>query len=101
MGKRYKGLLETVLLILIGGLIFSSCEDFVDIDPPRNEIVAEVVFDNDQTVNAALNGIYSRMLTAGDIFNTGLFGSTPTPSTTTTTTSGETGSGGLFGSSSS
>ena len=45
-----------VLLILV------SCEDFVDINPPRTELVSETVFEDDNTAIAALNGIYSEMI---------------------------------------
>ena len=50
------GVLSTLLLLLV------SCEDFVDIDPPRTELVSATVFEDDNTAIAAINGIYSEMI---------------------------------------
>jgi starch-binding outer membrane protein, SusD/RagB family len=40
-----------------------SCSDFIDIDPPKTEIVTETVFSNDQSAVATIRGIYSLMMT--------------------------------------
>jgi hypothetical protein len=42
-------------------LFVTSCDDFVKIDPPRNALVTQTVFDNDQTANAAVADIYYQM----------------------------------------
>ncbi len=47
----------------IGSLLFASCGDFLRIDPPKTEVVAETVFTDDVTAVSALRGIYSLMMT--------------------------------------
>ncbi len=51
-------------LAWIGILILSSysCENFLDVDPPTNEIVSETVFTDDISANAAADGIYSNLM---------------------------------------
>lgn len=46
---------------LLGAISFTSCKKYVEIDPPQNQLVSELVFKDDQTANAAVTGIYSRM----------------------------------------
>ncbi len=50
-------------LILV--LFFTSCEDFIKIDPPRTEIVSKTVFTNDASATSAIMGIYSQMIRYG------------------------------------
>lgn len=54
--------------------LFTSCEDFVEIDPPRTEIVTESLFESDQGANSAINGLYSQLVEANteNVFNAGL-----------------------------
>ena len=50
-----------------------ACDDFVDIDPPRNEVVEETVFTSDETALAAMNGVYVLFYDAPEtIFNASL-----------------------------
>lgn len=59
--------------------IFISCEDFVEIDTPRTEIVADNAFSTDETSTAVANGMYFLMLGTGSMYSadlevfTGLF----------------------------
>jgi starch-binding outer membrane protein, SusD/RagB family len=39
-----------------------SCESFIEVDPPKNEIVIDAVFESDASAYAALNGVYSMMM---------------------------------------
>ncbi len=50
-----------LILIVILCNVITSCEDFVEIDPPRTEVVRETIFSSDQTAIAAMNGIYVEM----------------------------------------
>lgn len=52
--------LYRVLFFVICGL-FSSCEDFVDVEVPNHKIVSSTVFNNDNTANSALVGIYNEL----------------------------------------
>ena len=40
-------------------VLFSGCEDFVEVDPPDTSLVGETVFNNDNDAEAALSGMYS------------------------------------------
>ena len=40
-------------------LIVTSCEDFVEIDPPQTEITRETIFSSDESATAAINGLYA------------------------------------------
>lgn len=53
----------------------SSCKDFIDIDPPINEIITETVFSNDNSANSAMVGIYSDIMTNSGTFAAGDFNS--------------------------
>ena len=44
------------------GIFIYGCEDFVEIDAPRNEIVNDLVFSGDATLTSAIVGIYSEMV---------------------------------------
>src|SRR5688500_7081841 len=69
--KTIKNLMECYLmpwinpsiLICIHLLTATGCEEFVQTDPPKNEIISESVFTNDATATAAIRGIYSLMMT--------------------------------------
>jgi starch-binding outer membrane protein, SusD/RagB family len=43
----------------------SSCKKFIEIDPPRTELVKSTVFANDATANAAMTAIYYEMRSGG------------------------------------
>lgn len=48
------------LIILICTLLFLiSCKKYVQIPPPQNQLVSELVFADDQTANATLAGLYT------------------------------------------
>ena len=47
--------------------VLMGCEEFVEVDAPRNEIVRENVFNNDATAISTVNGIYSKMIQGGTL----------------------------------
>jgi hypothetical protein len=47
------------LIALIGCL--SSCKDFIEVEQPNNRITGDVVFQEDATAIAAVNGCYARL----------------------------------------
>lgn len=57
-----------MLLIVLGTLC--SCRKFVEIDPPTNQITSKSAFSNEATANAAIVGIYSRMMQGSIVQNT-------------------------------
>lgn len=48
-------------IIFISVFLFSSCEDFVEIEQPDHLITREAVFNSDATASNALNGIYNQL----------------------------------------
>jgi len=50
-----------VLLLVWLGVYLSACEEFVQIDPPKNELVTETVFASDAIALAAMRGVYTEM----------------------------------------
>ncbi|MFI1770567.1 RagB/SusD family nutrient uptake outer membrane protein [Thalassobellus citreus] len=51
------------VLLLLG--LLTSCEDFVDIDPPNNQLTSVLVFEDAATVNAALTHVYGQLRDQG------------------------------------
>lgn len=47
--------------LLLMTLTFTSCEDYVDIDPPTNQLTGTVVFEDAATVDGAFAHIYSQL----------------------------------------
>ena len=61
-----KKILHSRLILMFGLLLpLTSCEDFVDIEPPKTQIISETVFADDASASSALMGIYSRMIRSG------------------------------------
>lgn len=56
----------TFLLSLMMG-----CEEFVAIDPPTTQITEPTVFTSDATAQAAVMGVYSKMMESEDLFTSG------------------------------
>lgn len=59
-----------LLLILLMITVTISCKKFVEIDPPRTDLIRKVIFESDNTANAAVLHMYYQMST-----NTAGFGS--------------------------
>ncbi|WP_303318441.1 RagB/SusD family nutrient uptake outer membrane protein [Flavivirga abyssicola] len=53
------------LLLLI--VLVASCEDFVEVDLPINQLTSATVFEETATAEAALNNIYSKMRGGGSV----------------------------------
>jgi tetratricopeptide (TPR) repeat protein len=54
--------IKKVLILLLVTVINGGCDDFIVIDGPRNEIIREKVYANDETAIAAMRGIYSEIM---------------------------------------
>lgn len=52
--------LEKAFLILLFPTLF-SCEDYLEIDAPDHKIISSTVFENDQTAQSALVGMYNQL----------------------------------------
>ncbi len=51
-----------IITFLSATTLLLACKDFVKVDSPENQIGTEKVYTSDETANAALRGIYSRMM---------------------------------------
>lgn len=49
--------------VLVTVVLAGSCAEFIEIDPPKTEIISETVFSNDASAMATVRGIYSLMMT--------------------------------------
>jgi starch-binding outer membrane protein, SusD/RagB family len=70
MKLSYKTAFKSVILFLILGCI--SCTKFVEIEPPRTQLVTASVFSNNTTATSALTSIYSQMVNNSESFNMSL-----------------------------
>lgn len=62
-------------LLLMGTMFLFGCSDFVEVDPPKNTLVAQTVFDAPDTVESALAQLYHSLREAGMV--SGTFGLGP------------------------
>lgn len=70
LNYTFKIYLRGILPLLFLGMI--ACEEFVEIDPPKTEIVSKTVFTSDASATAAVRGIYSLMMTNQSFTKAGL-----------------------------
>ncbi len=56
-------------MVLITGL--ASCKKYLQIDPPANQLVNPLPFDNDATATSTITGIYSEMMRGSQQFCSG------------------------------
>ncbi|WP_268223882.1 RagB/SusD family nutrient uptake outer membrane protein [Sinomicrobium oceani] len=59
-----------IFLLLLAVVVF-ACSDFVDIEPPRNEIIRQSVFTDDASATSAVMGIFSEMANPNNGFING------------------------------
>lgn len=58
--KRTKYIKELIGILAL--LMNYSCDNFVDIEAPDHKIISEVVYNNDETAVAAMQGIYNQLV---------------------------------------
>lgn len=56
---------KTINIITTGFFLLISCSEFIEIEPPRTDLVRETVFSNDKAATAAIYDIYNDMVSAG------------------------------------
>lgn len=60
---------QKIMLAMLGTFVLSticcSCDDFVQVNTPVNQLIASEVFEESTTANAAMTDIYSKMRDAG------------------------------------
>jgi len=63
------------LFIIIALIAFLSCKKFVEVGLPKTELVRQSVFLSDATAEAAMMGVYNRMVVSGEGYASGNPGS--------------------------
>lgn len=58
------------IMVLILPMVLIGCTEFVDVDPPKNTLVSETVFDDPGTVESALANLYYYMREQGMVSGT-------------------------------
>ncbi len=66
ISKKFKVSVYSLISILS-----CSCEGFLKVDAPKNEIVSETVFVDEKSITSAIVGIYSEMMTYSSFVNAG------------------------------
>lgn len=63
--KTFKQLKLICFLVLTSSWIIATegCKKFIQVEPPKTQLVSSVVFSNDATGLSALSGVYARMMT--------------------------------------
>jgi len=69
--KRQYNLMHTINFgyFVIMLLVIVSCESFIEIDPPKTEIVRQTVFTSDASAMSAARGVYSLMMSSQSFTN--------------------------------
>lgn len=57
--------MKRILLYLLMTIVFTSCDDFLEVGANANELDTELVFQNDNTATAVLEGIYHQFQETG------------------------------------
>lgn len=63
--QRYGGLTLVFVVLWMFSLSVLSCDDFVAVNPPNNQLISSTVFEDKTTATAAMTNIYARMRTTG------------------------------------
>ena len=53
--------IRNILISGLGVMALTACNDFLDVDAPSKQTVG-AVFSSSQEVNAALNGVYAKVM---------------------------------------
>jgi len=59
--QQLRNLLPNVIWLSLFFCLFSSCDRFVEVDLPANQLVGNTVFENKTTANAALANVYAQI----------------------------------------
>lgn len=70
--KRTKVVMAAKIMFATASFILVACDEFIAVDPPKTEIVSEVIFENELSANSALAGIYSLMMSSQSFTRAGL-----------------------------
>ncbi len=57
------------MLIMMLGLVSTSCKKFIEVEDPNDQLNSDKVFTDSSTATSAITGIYSEMLTNRNLFS--------------------------------
>lgn len=57
--------MKRILLYLLTTAVLISCDDFLEVGPNKSELDTELVYENDNTAIAALEGVYHKLQESG------------------------------------
>lgn len=63
--------MKLLYIAIIAGSLLSSCKKFLDIPFPQGQISSALVFSDDSTASASVNGLYNQMMTGASVFFNG------------------------------
>lgn len=63
--SAFRRLLFSALWMALLALLFYSCDDFVEVDLPKNQLLTGGVFEEKGTANAAMTDVYSKIRDGG------------------------------------
>lgn len=69
MKAKYITITLYSVLILMQGLVFTSCKKFIEVGYPNDQLNSDVVFSDSSSATSAITGIYSEMLTNRNLFS--------------------------------
>lgn len=69
MKAKYINTTVFTLLILMQGLLQTSCKKFIDVEDPNDQLNSYMVFSDSSTATSAITGIYSEMITNRNLFS--------------------------------
>jgi uncharacterized membrane protein len=65
--KKYT---HRILFLLVLSVCLASCAKYLEVELPRDQIISELVFEDDKTVDAVATGMYTRLLVMAGLTNT-------------------------------
>ncbi|NOT93909.1 RagB/SusD family nutrient uptake outer membrane protein [Ferruginibacter sp.] len=69
MKSKYTHITLCTLLIVMLGLLSTSCKKFIEVEDPNDQLNSDKVFKDSSTATSAITGIYSEMLTNRNLFS--------------------------------
>ncbi|MBX2933901.1 MAG: RagB/SusD family nutrient uptake outer membrane protein [Ferruginibacter sp.] len=69
MKTKYFTIILCSLLIIMQGIIYTSCKKFIEVKDPNDQLNSDKVFSDSSSAVAAIVGIYSDMLTNRNLFS--------------------------------
>jgi hypothetical protein len=63
--SRHKNKLALYSIVILTIFIGSACQKFLELDPPKTQIIGQIAFSSDENAKAIMTGVYARMSSTG------------------------------------